>query len=92
MLSEDEIRSLSKEMRRVLSDVRGLEFLRPVEEIEEKISSVLSQNMQEEIKLNAECDKIMDQYAGQIERGDADPHKLFSMIKRKLAREKGVVL
>lgn len=92
MLSEDEIQILSRAVTGVLSADKDVEFLGSGKEIEEKISSILAQNMQEEIKLNAECDKIMDQYAREIDRGDMDPHKMFSMIKRKLAKERGVIL
>lgn len=92
MLSEDEIQGLSREITGVLSEDKDVEFLGSDKEVEEKISSVLAQNMQEEMKLNADSDKIMDQYAREIDRGDMDPHKMFSMIKRKLAKERGVIL
>ncbi|MEK6777466.1 MAG: DUF507 family protein [bacterium] len=92
MLSEDEIQGLSREIAGVLSEDKDVEFLGSDKEVEEKISSVLAQNMQEEMKLNADSDKIMDQYAREIDRGDMDPHKMFSMIKRKLAKERGVIL
>lgn len=92
MLSEDEIQALSREITEVLSSEKNVDFLVSGKEVEEKISSVLAQNMQEEMKLNADSDKIMDQYAREIDRGDMDPHKMFNMIRRKLAKERGFIL
>jgi len=65
---------------------------RSKEEITQEIVAVLSRNMEEERKINAECDKIMDQYAREIDRGSVDPHKMFQMIKKKLVKEKGFIL
>jgi len=62
------------------------------EEIIQEIVAVLSRNMEEEREINAECDKIMDQYAREIDRGSVDPHKMFLMIKKKLVKEKGFIL
>ena len=58
----------------------------------QEIIAVLSRNMAEERRINAECDRIMDQYAREIDRGSVDPHKLFLMIKKKLVQEKGFIL
>jgi hypothetical protein len=92
MLSESEIQRFANKIAEVLSKDEEVEFLCPMQEVEESIVSVLSMNMEEEKRLNADCDKIMDQYAREIDRGSVDPHNMFLMIKKKLAKEKGVVL
>jgi hypothetical protein len=92
MLSESEIQRFANKIAEVLSKDEEVEFLRSMQEVTESIVSVLSMNMDEERRLNAECDKIMDQYAREIDRGSVDPHNMFLMIKKKLAKEKGVVL
>jgi hypothetical protein len=92
MLSANEMQYIGRETARTLSEDSDVELLRPLSEVEEKIASILSANMEEEKRLNADCDKVMDQYSREIEKGDVDPHKFFVMIKRKLAKERGFVL
>ncbi len=91
MLTAPQIERLSKEISKTLVEEQ-VELHRSHSEIEGAIATVLSANMDEERRINAECDKVMDQYAREIDRGAADPHKLFLMIKKKIAKEKGFVL
>jgi hypothetical protein len=92
MLTENEIQNFSREIAGLLSNEKDVELLQPLSEIEEKITAVITGNMEEERRINTACDKIMDQYAREIERGSVDPHQMFLMIKKKLAKEKGFVL
>jgi hypothetical protein len=92
MLTENEIQNFSREIAGLLSNEKNVELLQPLAAIEEKIAAVLTENMEEERRINATCDKIMDQYAREIERGSVDPHQMFLMIKKKLVKEKGFVL
>ena len=91
MLSQGQIKMISRE---IAISIQGedVELLRPLEEIEKEIDRVIGVNMDEERKLNADCDKVMDQYAREIDRGSVDPHKMFLMIKKKLAKERRFVL
>jgi hypothetical protein len=92
MLTENEIQNFSREIAGLLSNEKDVELLQPLSAIEEKITAVITGNMEEERRINTACDKIMDQYAREIERGSVDPHQMFLMIKKKLAKEKGFVL
>ncbi len=92
MLTENEIQNFSREIAGLLSNEKDVELLQPLSAIEEKITAVITVNMEEERRINTACDKIMDQYAREIERGSVDPHQMFLMIKKKLAKEKGFVL
>jgi len=91
MLSQGQIKKI---VREIAMSIQGeeVELLRPLEEIEKEINGVISGNMDEERKLNDDCDKVMDQYAREIDRGSVDPHKMFLMIKKKLAKERRFVL
>jgi hypothetical protein len=92
MLSEVEIQSLAKEIAQFLSTEESVELLHPRSEVEAKVASILLENMEEERKLNADCDKILDQVAREIDRGSVDPHKMFLMIKKKIAKERKFIL
>lgn len=92
MLTGNEIQHIAQEIGRALSEDSAVELLRPASEIEEKIVSIVSGNMEEERRLNDDCDKVMEQYGREIQKGDVDPHTFFRMIKKKLAKERGFIL
>ncbi len=91
MLTTTQIERLSTEISKALAGEK-VELHRSSAEIASEVAAVISANMNDERQINAECDKVLDQYAREIDRGDADPHKLFLMIKKKIAKEKGFVL
>jgi hypothetical protein len=45
-----------------------------------------------EDRLNAEVRRLMEPYEDQIEQGHVDYQKMFTMIKQKLVRERGIIL
>ena len=45
-----------------------------------------------EDRLNTEVRMLMKQYDAEIERGGVDYQKMFTMIKTKLVRERGLIL
>lgn len=92
MLSDNEVQIFSDEIAKNLSADEDVELLQDRSKIQEKIVSVISENMAEERKINADCDKILDQHAREIDRGSVDPHMMFLMIKKKLAKERGFIL
>ncbi len=91
MLSDQQIHRMAGGVVKALRDEQ-VEFLQPLEAIEEAIRQVLTRNMEEEKEINDACDRLMDQYAREIDRGSLDPRKVFQMIKTKLARERGFIL
>jgi len=57
---------------------------------------MLDQAMTEELsvedRLNAEVRQLMKAYENDIERGQVDYQKMFTMIKNKLVRDRGIIL
>lgn len=45
-----------------------------------------------EDRLNAEVRALMKRYAAEVERGQVDYQKMFTMIKNKLVKERGLIL
>ena len=45
-----------------------------------------------EDRLNTEIRQLMKAYEKEIEQGKADYQKVFTMIKQKLVRERGIIL
>jgi hypothetical protein len=56
----------------------------------------LDQSMTEELsvedRLNAEVRQLMKAYEKEIEQGQVDYQKMFTMIKNKLVRDRGIIL
>lgn len=57
-----------------------------------RVVEVIEQELAVEDRLNQEARELMRQYERQIEDGQVDYQRMFTMIKRQLAKERGVVL
>jgi hypothetical protein len=80
--------SLSEQLQaeglvRVAGDKKGLA---------DALAQSITDELQVEDRLNAEVRELLKAYADQIERGQVDYQKMFTMIKTKLARDRGLVL
>lgn len=64
----------------------------PESELASKISQIITEDLMVEERLEAEVRQILKSHASEIQRGDADFHKMFLMIKKKLAKERGIIL
>lgn len=60
------------------------------------LTEMLDQTMTDELlvedRLNSEVRQLLKVYERQIEAGQVDYQKMFTMIKQKLVRERGVIL
>ncbi len=62
-------------------------------DVRTKIKNIIMQNFRDEEVLEEEAREILASHAGQVRQaGDMDQHKMFLMIKQKLAEKKGFVL
>jgi uncharacterized protein len=52
----------------------------------------ITEELSVEDRLNTEVRTLMKQYDAEIERGGVDYQKMFTMIKTKLVRERGLIL
>jgi hypothetical protein len=62
------------------------------EKVVEHLDLVITEDLMVEDKLNDEIRLLMEQYQTEIENGHVDYHRMFQMIKRKLVRERNLVL
>jgi hypothetical protein len=56
------------------------------------VGSVIQDDLREEAEIEAEADRLLNQYARQIDKGDLDVHTLRNKFKQELARKRGFVL
>jgi hypothetical protein len=60
--------------------------------VAEGLVKVITDELAVEDKLNEEVREVLLQHAGEMERSNITYTEMFKMVKRKLAREKGIVL
>ena len=58
----------------------------------EALEQVITAELGIEDQLNAEVRQMLKAYEKQIEQGQVDYQRMFTMIKTKLVRERGIVL
>ena len=56
------------------------------------VERAVHDDLQVEDRLNAEVDEILKSLEREMERGKADYKTMFDLVKKKLARERGLVL
>ncbi len=62
------------------------------EETGAKIERLITEELMIEDRLNEEVRGLLKGYESQMEKGQVDYQKMFLMIKRKLVKERGIIL
>ncbi len=60
--------------------------------LRDAVEQTMTEELAVEDRLNAEIRQMMKQYERQIEQGQVDYQKMFTMIKQKLVRDRGIIL
>jgi hypothetical protein len=63
-----------------------------IEELKASIRRLITEDLMVEDKLNDEVRKILDEHSSQIRQGSIEYHKMFRLVKEKLARERKIIL
>ena len=58
----------------------------------EALDHAVTEELSIEDRLNAEVRQMLKAHEQEIERGNVDYQKMFTMLKGKLARERGIIL
>jgi len=58
----------------------------------ESLNQVVTDELSIEDRLNGEVRQLLKAYEREIETGQVDYQKMFTMIKQKLVRERGIIL
>ena len=62
------------------------------EKVEELVREVITEDLQVEDRLNDEVKELLRAFSNEFNKGEADYYKMFTMVKRKLAQERGLIL
>jgi len=93
-LRRDIIQYLAQAVARDLSDKGCVQILvlADREKVEALLREVITEDLQVEDRLNDEVKMLLRAFSNEFNRGEADYHKMFTMVKRKLVQERGLIL
>jgi hypothetical protein len=61
-------------------------------QLTQELERTITEELQVEDRLNTEVRQMMKTHEAEIERGQVDYQKMFTMIKNKLVKERGLIL
>ena len=90
-LTSDEIEFISRKIVKTLVAGGKLE-LDSESRVVEAVAKVITDELMVEDRLNEEVREVLIQHASEMERSNITYSEMFKMVKRKLAKEKGIIL
>jgi hypothetical protein len=90
-LTSDEIEYVSRKIVKTLVAGGKLE-LDSQPRVIEAVAKVITDELMVEDRLNEEVREVLIQHASEMERSNVTYTEMFKMLKKKMAREKGIVL
>lgn len=91
-LSKERVAHLAQVLAARLQAGGHVELAGPPKAFVEALGRSITDELQVEDRLNAEIRGLMKNYEAEIEQGRVDYQKMFTMIKSKLVRDRGLVL
>jgi len=91
-LSKERVRHLTESVVGRLQQDGYVELVGERKTLVEALDHAVTEELSVEDRLNAEVRQLLKAYEKQIEQGQVDFQKMFTMIKQKLVRERGIIL
>ena len=91
-LRREMIQYLARTIARDLRAKGCIQMLGDREKVEELIREVITEDLQVEDRLNDEVKDLLRAFSNEFNKGAADYHTMFTMVKRKLVQERGLIL
>lgn len=91
-MSKDRIAHLAVNLTDRLKDKGFLEIVGSKEPLVQKLERAITDELSVEDRLNVEILDLLKQYDAEFESNRADYQKMFSMVKSKLIKERGLIL
>lgn len=91
-LSKERVKHMSETLASRLVQEGHVELKGPHKALVEALDHAVTDELSIEDRLNAEVRQLLKGYERQIESGQVDYQKMFTMIKQKLVRERGIIL
>lgn len=91
-LTKERIHHLAASLVSNLHEKGFVDCVGTKEDLVNALDAGITDELSVEDRLNTEVRMLMKQYDAEIERGGVDYQKMFTMIKTKLVRERGLIL
>ena len=91
-LSKERIGIIAKDIVKGLLSRHDVALDIPEAELVSRITQMITEDLMLEDRLEVEVRQILKSHETEIQKGQADFHKMFLMIKKKLAKERGIIL
>jgi hypothetical protein len=91
-LSKERVKHMAETLAARLIQEGHVELLAQQKSLVEVLHHAVTEELSIEDRLNAEVRQLLQAYEQQIENGQVDYQKMFTMIKQKLVRERGIIL
>jgi uncharacterized protein len=91
-LSKERIRHISESIATRLQQEEQVAMVGDHRAFVEQIDHAIFEELSVEDRLNAEVRQLLKVYEQDIERGHVDYQRMFTLVKSKLARERGIIL
>jgi hypothetical protein len=91
-INENKIAVLGKEIGAKMHSSKGITFNVTLEVLENKIASVILENMKQEDEIEKEARSILEKHQKEIQDGSLDHYSLLKKVKDRLIKQKGFVI
>ena len=91
-LSKERVRHISESLATRLQQEGHVAIIGDHKSFVEQIDHAILEELSVEDRLNAEVRQLLKAYEQDIERGHVDFQRMFTMVKSKLVRERGIIL
>lgn len=91
-LSKQRIAHLAESLAQRLTQQKLVALSGSHQALADTLGHAITEELSVEDKLNDEVRTLMKKYEAEIEKGQVDYQKMFLMVKKQLAKERGVIL
>lgn len=91
-LSKERVRHMAEALAARLVQEGHVALTGTSKALVEALDQAVTAELSIEDRLNSEVRQLLKAYEHQIETGQVDYQKMFTMIKQKLVRERGIIL
>lgn len=91
-IAHGRVEMMAKAIVQRLVAQRAIAVHGPEAELVARVTALIEEELAREDQLNQDVRELLKQYQRQIDSGEIDYHRMFSMVKRQLAKERGVII
>ena len=91
-LTKERVHHIASTVVKRLGDKGILEIPGSSENLVRSLETAITEELTVEDRLNGEVREMLKQFESEFAKGQADYQKMFTMVKQKLVRERGLIL